>query len=537
MSFKNFNLLDCTLRDGGYYNNWNFSKKNIQKYISDINSTGIKYIELGFRFNEKRKIKGLTAYTEYSLLNSLKIPKNLTIGIMINASYLIKKNNLEIKELKKLVSEKNLSKIKFVRFACHYKEIFFLKDCIDYLNKLKLKVFINIMQISEIKNNQINKISKFLKTKNIEAIYFADSLGALKPRHLENIILQFKKKCSHSFGIHAHDNLRLALKNSLIAKKLGASWVDATVTGMGRGPGNLRTEEILKKLTNYKFTKKFKNTMSTFVKMRNNYKWGPNKYYKFAALNKIHPTYIQKMLSDNRYKKEEYNEIISSLAKSDTKKFNPYKLINYNYFLRDKFYGSWRPITALKNKNIIILGPGKNLIKNKNKIEKLIVKNNYYVIALNTIRTINEKLIDLRVLCHPLRIMSEINKLAKVNYPLVLPYSSLQKSLKKIIKSRKNIYDFGLDLKRSNQIKIGKNYCSLPYPLAIGYAISIALSGKAKNIQLAGFDGYNKSDSDIDNTEDILRLLIKNSQKIKITSLTKTKFKYLRYLSHKKNKF
>ena len=73
--------------------------------------------------------------------------------------------------------------------------------------------------------------------------------------------------------------------------------------------------------------------------------------------------------------------------------------------------------------------------------------------------------------------------------------------------------------------------------MAIGYAISIALSGKAKNIQLAGFDGYNKSDSDIDNTEDILRLLIKNSQKIKITSLTKTKFKYLRYLSHKKNKF
>ena len=56
MSFKNFNLLDCTLRDGGYYNNWNFSK-NIQKYISDINSTGIKYIELGFRFNEKKKNK------------------------------------------------------------------------------------------------------------------------------------------------------------------------------------------------------------------------------------------------------------------------------------------------------------------------------------------------------------------------------------------------------------------------------------------------------------------------------------------------
>ena len=50
-----FKLLDCTLRDGGYYNNWNFSKNEIQNYINNIQSTGIKYVELGFRFNEKLK--------------------------------------------------------------------------------------------------------------------------------------------------------------------------------------------------------------------------------------------------------------------------------------------------------------------------------------------------------------------------------------------------------------------------------------------------------------------------------------------------
>ena len=54
-----FKLLDCTLRDGGYYNNWNFSKNEIQNYINNIQSTGIKYVELGFRFNEKKKLKGL----------------------------------------------------------------------------------------------------------------------------------------------------------------------------------------------------------------------------------------------------------------------------------------------------------------------------------------------------------------------------------------------------------------------------------------------------------------------------------------------
>ena len=55
---KDVQILDCTLRDGGYYNNWDFSESSIQTYINDISTTGIKYLELGFRFNETKEIKG-----------------------------------------------------------------------------------------------------------------------------------------------------------------------------------------------------------------------------------------------------------------------------------------------------------------------------------------------------------------------------------------------------------------------------------------------------------------------------------------------
>ena len=54
---EKFELLDCTLRDGGYYNNWNFSKKLIQEYLNFIQTTKIKFIELGFRFSEESKKK------------------------------------------------------------------------------------------------------------------------------------------------------------------------------------------------------------------------------------------------------------------------------------------------------------------------------------------------------------------------------------------------------------------------------------------------------------------------------------------------
>ena len=72
-------------------------------------------------------------------------------------------------------------------------------------------------------------------------------------------------------------------------------------------------------------------------------------------------------------------------------------------------------------------------------------------------------------------------------------------------------------------------HCILPYPLAVGYAIAIAVAGKAKTIKLAGFDGYDKSDPDNDNTEELLRLFVINFFKKKLISLTKTKFSSLIY--------
>ena len=73
------------------------------------------------------------------------------------------------------------------------------------------------------------------------------------------------------------------------------------------------------------------------------------------------------------------------------------------------------------------------------------------------------------------------------------------------------------------------NYCILPYPLAVGYAISIAVSGRAKTIKLAGFDGYDRSDPEIDNTEQLLEQFKNKILKKKIISLTKTKYRSIIY--------
>ena len=165
MNNKNsFHILDCTLRDGGYYNNWNFSTRLIQDYLNLISITDIKYVELGFRGFIKNKNLGLTGYTDDKLINKLKFPNYLRIGVMVNASDLYKNNFSPLKNLKSLFPKIN-KKIFFIRFACHAEEVFGLKDSIDWLLKKDICVFVNIMQVSELKLKTIKKICIFLKKK------------------------------------------------------------------------------------------------------------------------------------------------------------------------------------------------------------------------------------------------------------------------------------------------------------------------------------------------------------------------------------
>ena len=115
-------VLDCTLRDGGYYNNWDFSLDLVREYLKSISKSGIKIIELGFRSYPSKSFRGSNWYTTENYINSLNIPKSLKIAVMVNASEIINRKNLEI-SVKKLFVKKKFSKISLVRVAFHLNEL------------------------------------------------------------------------------------------------------------------------------------------------------------------------------------------------------------------------------------------------------------------------------------------------------------------------------------------------------------------------------------------------------------------------------
>ena len=523
---KNHISLDCTFRDGGYHNNWNFKKYLINKYLTCMSKLNIHFIELGFRFLNKNKSRGETAYTEEKFINKLKIPKNLNIGVMINAGDFLNQVDSINNVCNKTFPNIKKSKIKFVRIACHFNEIFKISKIIHWLKKKNILVAVNLMQISEINKKEIEKVCKFISKRNIDIFYIADSLGCMKPQDINSVYKTIKKFWKGELGIHAHDNLNYALKNTILANKYhGVNWLDSTVLGMGRGPGNLKTEDIMTRSHN----KRDRNLIKKFIKenflpLKKKYKWGSNLYYRLAAKFKIHPTYIQEMLTDKRYKKNNYLQIISNLSKNDSTKFNPFKLISpQNVYIKDPL-GKGNPLGDINKKAVLIIGAGKSAKILRKKIEDFIKTNNVYVISLNTNQNISENLINLRVASHPFRISSDIALHSRTKTKLAVPASMLPKTVFDKIKSKKKILDYGLAINMDNKIKIKKNYCILPNALAISYSLAIAVAGKSKTVFLAGFDGYKADDSKNDETKLSLILFKKKFAKLKISSITPTKY-------------
>ena len=88
-------IIDCTLRDGGYYNNWDFNIELIQKYINAVQRAGVDYIELGYRTKNNSGYFGPLAYTTEDFIEELNISKSIKLGVMINSSEFIQSKNLE----------------------------------------------------------------------------------------------------------------------------------------------------------------------------------------------------------------------------------------------------------------------------------------------------------------------------------------------------------------------------------------------------------------------------------------------------------
>ena len=120
----NVKILDCTLRDGGYYNKWDFDRNDVDRYLTAIKMSSVDIVELGFRFLPKNTFMGPFAYTTDDFINQLDLPDGPIYGVMINGKEFIRNANGSPSLINKLFHPKEKSPLDLVRVAINFNDVF-----------------------------------------------------------------------------------------------------------------------------------------------------------------------------------------------------------------------------------------------------------------------------------------------------------------------------------------------------------------------------------------------------------------------------
>ncbi len=286
-------ILDCTIRDGGYYNNWNFDIQLVNEYLKCIEETRIDSIEIGFRSSTQKD--NFSNVTDTFIIDNLYIPKVEYIGVMLNAK------EMSVDLIKLLFTYADKSPINLVRIAVYFKDVESTEFLFKELKNLGYFTTCNLMQAADKSYDEIKTIAATIQKWNVvDILYLADSFGGMTHDSVNYSFKAIKESWDGLTGFHGHNNKGQALSNSLEAIDNGVDWIDGTILGMGRGPGNCETEYLLNELNKrnceFEVEPLYKFAMSSFYSLKEKYNWGPSLAYYLSAEYNIHPTYIQDLL-------------------------------------------------------------------------------------------------------------------------------------------------------------------------------------------------------------------------------------------------
>lgn len=367
---KKISILDCTLRDGGYVNNWQFKNENVLYIYNKLLEANIDYIEMGYLDSN-----GSDNSTKIKTLNCIPQDAHNNKLIMIN------NGDYDIANLPDYTDN---SSIIGIRLAFHKKNIEkALKDC-KKIKEKGYKLFIQPMLTINYSEDEFLGLIKEVNKIKPYAFYIVDSFGCMDEKDIEKYSTLILKELDQNIkvGLHAHNNLQLCISNvdkiiKLLANKFEVI-IDASVYGMGRGAGNLATEILIKHFFDgeiYKIEPLLDIIDNVLNAIRQEKYWGYSIDYYISAIYKCHPSYAKYLVDKQMLNILSIKKIMEQIP--------DYKKINFDKDFIEQLYKEYQsnPIdekSAIENikeltndKKILLIGPGKSLKIVENEISKL----------------------------------------------------------------------------------------------------------------------------------------------------------------------
>ncbi len=308
-------VLDVTLRDGGFHNAWDFDAAHIRSYLHAMDEAHVDWAEVGYRSLDRRGFAGALRYSEEAQLQEFPPLTHTQLALMVDAKEFTGQEDA----LLRLFGRRDESRVGLVRVAARPKDLKTASRQVELLHELGYMTTINLMAWASLPPSERPEILSLLAHSKADITYIADSYGSMHPNEVRDAVSLWRTITERPFGVHLHNNLELAFANALAAMDAGATWIDSSVLGMGRGPGNLKTELLLQHLETrerhptYRTGPIYELIGQTWEALKLRYGWGPRAPYILSGHLAVHPTYAQELLESGRYAVPEVTSILHTL--------------------------------------------------------------------------------------------------------------------------------------------------------------------------------------------------------------------------------
>jgi len=295
---RRIRVLDCTIRDGGICNDWQFSKDQVRRTFVSLEEAGIDYMEIGYLTKEglfdPEKV-GPWKFCKEEDLREVLSETSMRISAMVDIG------RIDLDSMRP-ASE---SAIDVIRIATYAHQMDDALAILERSQALGYETFMNVMAVSTLDPSEVDTFLQRLAPSGVDNVALVDSFGALFPYHVRYLIRKYQNYLGEGIrvGVHCHNNQQQAFANSIAAIDEGVDFVDATIHGMGRGAGNCPLELLLFYLDNPRYkVEPILDLVDEFADLRDELRWGYHLPYAITGHYNIHPRQaIERMASPDRY--------------------------------------------------------------------------------------------------------------------------------------------------------------------------------------------------------------------------------------------
>ena len=283
-------ILDCTIRDGGLMNNHKFDDSIVKAVYTACVEAGIDYMELGYKGSKSIFIpsefgpwKHCTEEDIRRIVGENDTPLKLSVMADVGRT-----------DYHTDILPGQDSVLDMIRVAAYIHQIPAALDMIKDAHDKGYETTINLMAVSTVQEHELDQALDILSHSEVDIIYLVDSFGAFYSEQIQYMTrkyLHYTKSEGKQVGMHAHNNQQLAFANTIEALILGATLLDGSMAGLGRGAGNCNTELLLGFLHNPKFKLRpvFECIQKHLEPIRQNLLWGFDIPYMITGQLNQHP--------------------------------------------------------------------------------------------------------------------------------------------------------------------------------------------------------------------------------------------------------